>query len=50
MTGPSPLRHRPGLFMPRECRHLIERGALGERSGERVPRSGESPLDTANSF
>ena len=28
MTGPSPLRHRPALFMPRECRHLIERGAL----------------------
>ena len=28
MTGPSPLRHRPGLFMPGECRHLIDRGAL----------------------
>ena len=28
MTGPSPLPHRPRLFMPCECRDLIDRGAL----------------------
>ena len=28
MTGPSPLPHRPRLFMPSDCRDLIDRGAL----------------------